>query len=107
MTTDFVGHNVLCTCQSWFVGPDGKQYKAIWGNLKAVHEAGKTMGFIPNRSHANWFYEIGNSVIMGCQVLYMIKCEAKPNVEPVKDWQADATNGLKEYERTTFIYLAQ
>lgn len=106
MTQDYVGKKVLCTCQSWFVAPDGKQYKALWGELKAIHEAGKTMGFIPNRAHANWFYEIGGMVIMGCQILFLVKCDDRPNTEKVKDWTATDEKGLSEYERPTYIYIA-
>jgi hypothetical protein len=104
MTTDFIGKNVLCTTQSWFVAPDGKQYRAIWGKLKAIHEAGKTLGFIPNRAHANWFYEIGETIIMGCEVLFVILSEEKPNTEKVTE--LSSTDG-KEYERPTMIYLSK
>jgi len=54
----YINQKVLLTSQNWFYAPDGKQYKAVWGTLKGIHEAGKTLGFIPNRSHANWFLEI-------------------------------------------------
>jgi hypothetical protein len=107
MISEFLGQNVLCTCQSWFIAPDGKNYRAIWGKLHSINEAGKTLGFIPNRSHANWFYEIGNMMIMGCQIMYLIKCEHEPNVANVPDYSADAANGIKEYDRPTTIYLAK
>jgi hypothetical protein len=107
MHGDFINQNVLCTCQSWFIAPDGVQYRAIWGKLKAIHEAGKTLGFIPNRSHANWYYEIGEAMIMGCQVLYLIKCEEEPATGPVKDYSADASSGIKEYERPSLIYICK
>lgn len=105
MISDFLNHNVLCTTQNWFVAPDGKQYRAIWGKLNAIHEAGKELGFIPNRSHANWFYEIGKTIIMGCQILYLLRCDEKPNTEIVKDSSADEKGETKYSERPTMIYI--
>jgi hypothetical protein len=83
MIDNYVGKKVLVTTDSWFVGPDGKDHMAVWGTLKGVHEAGKHLGFIPNRAHANWFYEIGSMIIMGCQVKYLCLCEKQP--EPDTD----------------------
>jgi hypothetical protein len=103
---NFINKKVLVTTQSWFYGKDGKQYKAVYGTLKAVHEAGKTLGFIPNRSHANWFIEIGEMIIMGCQVMYIVECE-KINTSSVTDWttEGQGEKGIKEYERPTAIYV--
>lgn len=61
----YINKKVLITTDRWFYGTDGKQYRAVYGTLKGIHEAGKTLGFIPNRSHANWFIEIGSITIMG------------------------------------------
>lgn len=103
----YIGKNVLLTTGEWFTAPDGNNYKAAWGELKGIHEAGKTLGFIPNRSHANWFIEIGNMTIMGCQVRYVIQCDNKPSDGKARNWAADATNGIKEYESPCQIYFAQ
>jgi len=74
-----IGKKVLITTSNWFIAPDGKDYRAVHGTLKGVHEAGKSLGFIPNRSHANWFIEVGSMIIMGCQVMYVIECETLDN----------------------------
>lgn len=103
----YIGKNVLLTTSEWFTAPDGNNYKAVWGELKGVHEAGKTLGFIPNRSHANWFIEIGGMIIMGCQVKYLIQCNDKPNDERATNWTADAANGIKEYQSPCQIYFAK
>lgn len=95
---EYIGQKVLLTSQSWFYAPDGKQYKSVHGTLKGIHEAGNTLGFIPNRSHANWFIEIGDMTIMGCQVLYVIKCD-KVETGSVKDWRNnDKEGGIDEYD---------
>ena len=98
---NFINKKVLITTQQWFYAPDGKQYRSVHGTLKAVHEAGKT-GFIPNRSHANWFIEIGSMIIMGCQVMYVVECETV-NTDKVMEWSTEG--GMKEYERPSAIYI--
>lgn len=101
----YINKKVLLTSQSWFYAPDGKQYKAVWGTLKGIHEAGKTLGFIPNRSHANWFIEIGKMTIMGCQVLFVVECDAIETGK-IQDWKSNEANGgIEEYERPTAIYV--
>lgn len=71
----YQGKNVLVTTQDWFMSPDGNQRKAVFGVLKGIHETKDLLGFIPNRHHANWTLEIGNTSIAGCQVLYMIQVD--------------------------------
>jgi len=100
---NFVNKKVLITTQGWFYGRDGKSYKAVHGTLKSVKEASKVLGFIPNRAHANWFIEIGEMVIMGCQVMYIVECE-KVNQLKVTDWTTN-DNGVQEYERPSAIYI--
>lgn len=103
---DHIGKNVLINCQNWFTAPDGKDYKSVWGKLAAIHEAGKMLGFIPNRSHANWFIEIGNMQIMGCQVLYFIACEDPPNFDVSDAWNTTDKFEIVNYKRPCVIYNA-
>lgn len=104
---DLINKKVLITTQGWFIAPDGIEYRACWGTLKSVNEAGKTLGFIPNRSHANWFIQIGNMIIMGCQVMYVIECNEKPNFDKAKSWVHTAEKGVTEYDHPTKIYMAE
>jgi hypothetical protein len=48
----YINKKVLITTDRWFYAPNGKQYRAAFGTLKGVHEAGETLGFIHNRAHA-------------------------------------------------------
>ena len=102
----FINKKVLITTQGWFYGKDGRSYRAVHGTLKAIHEAGKTLGFMPNRSHANWFVEIGEMIIMGCQVMYIVECQ-EINTDKVKDWTVEGAGekGFIEYERPSAIYI--
>lgn len=81
----FINQKVLITTSNWFYAPDGRQYRGVWGELKAIHEAGKALGFIPNRAHANWFLEVGDMIIMGCQVMYIVQCNQYTDGD-VEDW---------------------
>ena len=95
---------VLATTNNLFYAPDGKRYNAVYGTLIGVHQASKTLGFIPNRSHANWYYEIGSMIIMGCQILYLIECPKPISIGPVWEWTI-TDDKVKEYERPTSIYI--
>lgn len=99
----------LITTDAWFYAPDGKQYKAAWGDVQIVEDT--FLGLKTNRNSSNWFAKVGSEqnhiVIAGCQIHYAVKCEQKPNTEASEDWQADAQNGVKLYERPTSIYVAQ
>jgi hypothetical protein len=99
----FIGRKVLITAQNYFVGRDGKQYRAVHGTLRAVHETSKTLGFIPNRSHANWFIEVGDMIIMGCQVMYFEQVDQVVTAS-TKDWKDDEKGGVIEFSRPTIIY---
>lgn len=99
-----IGKKVLVTTQNWFYAPDGKNYRAAWGTLRGVNEAGKTLGFIPNRSHANWFIDVGALTIMGCQVMYVLDCPEKPADGMVEDYTSNDGN-LKCFTRPSAIYI--
>lgn len=97
---------VLITTGAWFIAPDGIEYKSVYGRLIAIHEAGKELGFIPNRSHENWFIEIGDMIVMGCQVMYFVSCPAPPPKGKVKSWNAKTDgDGIFEYEKPSQIYF--
>jgi len=101
---DYIGKKVLITCSSFFVAPDGAEYRAAYGTLKGIHESKDQFGFIPSRQHTNWMVEIGNITITGCQVLYCMLCENEPVLGPAKGWTTDAAVGIKEFERPSLIF---
>jgi hypothetical protein len=105
MTNNLIGKNVLITCQSWFIAPDGKQYRSAWGKLNAVKEAKEHVGFTPNRTHANWFIELGNMTIMGCQVLYYIECPEKPSDVVIEHAFDSDKKQIYNYRKPSEIYI--
>lgn len=103
MNKEYLNQKVLLTTASWFYAPDGRQYKGVWGTLKAVQEVKEKLGFVPNRSHANWFYEIGDMVIMGCQVQVCIQTDQRPP-DIGKGW--DVKDGVvMNFETPSPIYI--
>lgn len=75
------GEYHLITTDSFFVAPDGEEYRAAWGKCFVV-EAKESFGFVPLRPSTNWFCRVGegeNSIIVaGCQIHYAVRCKNKP-----------------------------
>ena len=105
MTNELIGKKVLITTTDWFVAPDGLQYRALFGTLKSVTESTKALGFAINRSHANYFFEVGKMKIMGCRVMYMIECEGV-NSNDTEEILAKE-GGIIKYNRPTMIYITE
>lgn len=89
--------NYLITTDMWFIAPDGKQYRSVWGNVKIVSD--EILGIKTNRNSSNWFAIVGSAdkqmIIAGCQIHYAIKCNDKPytgNVEENTNEDGKITN---------------
>ena len=99
----------LINTDEWFVAPNGKNYKAAWGNVKIVEDT--SLGLKTNRNSTNWYAKVGSEdnhiIIAGCQIHYAVRCENKPTTEPSDEWVADANNGLREYKAPSRIYIAE
>lgn len=73
-----VGDRVLVTTDRWFYGADGREYRAVWGTVKAVCSDDETLGIRTNRNSTNWYAVIGNATVAGCQIHYVVRCESCP-----------------------------
>lgn len=66
------GATALVTTDSWFIGPDGRDYKGAYGPCTVI-EAKDLLGLAP-KSSANWYLQVGYGnkmvIIAGCQVHY-------------------------------------
>lgn len=97
----------LITTDNWFIAPDGKTYRAVWGEVEIIQD--EFLGIKTNRNSSNWFAKVGNKnnhvIIAGCQIHYAIRCEEKPNNNFVSDWQSNTDKGLIEFERPTQIWI--
>jgi hypothetical protein len=104
MNKDYVGQNVLITTQEWFYAPDGRTYRAVWGRLKAIKQAEESLGIKPNARSVNWYVEIGNMTIAGCQINYAIKA-ARVNFSDVTE-HLSHDGQYRPTEHPTHIYNA-
>jgi hypothetical protein len=100
-----IGDTVLITCDNWFYAPDGQEYRAVFGTLKGIHTAEDTLGIKPNGKSTNWYVEIGNMLLAGCQIHYAVKAPTYHDGK-VPNWTANADHGIREYDRPTVIYNA-
>ena len=100
----------LITTDAWFLAPDGKNYKAVWGEVEIIEDS--FLGLKTNRNSSNWFARVGNEnnhvIVAGCQIHYAIRCEDKPDtVSLVDDYNnSDASVGCKTYKRPSQIWCA-
>lgn len=100
--------NYLITTDNWFYAPDGKQYKAVWGNVEIIEDS--FLGIKTNRNSSNWYVKIGSEdrhvIIAGCQIHYAMKWDKQPNLAKVHDYHTSAEVGVKEFERPSQIWCA-
>lgn len=99
--------NYLITVDNWFYAPDGKQYRAVWGNVSIVSDS--ILGIKTNVRSSNWFAKVGTEdnhvIIAGCQIHYAVKTLNKPESGQVEE----GMNVGSEYKPVTkdcAIYFA-
>ena len=96
----------LVTTDAWFYAPDGKQYRAAWGEIKILEDS--FLGIKTNRMSANWFAKIGSEdmhiIVAGCQINYSIKCDEYPETGLVKDFYGEESEASS---RPSKIYIAE
>lgn len=97
-----IGQKALVTFDNWFIAPDGKQYRAAFGTVKAVRTAEQTLGVRPNPKSMNWFLELGCLTVAGCQIHYAVRADVC-NFEPVEEWRpTDAGTRLDSHPTSIF-----
>lgn len=95
----------LITTDNWFYAPDGKLYRAVWGDVQILDDT--VLGVKTNRNASNWYARVGSDdnhvIVAGCQIHYAVRCEAEPNTDRVEDWRESG----EVFERPTGIYVAK
>ena len=104
MTQLEVGKTALITTDGWFYGPDGKNYRAVFGTIRAVKSSEEALGVRTNAKSTNWYVEIGCLTLAGCQIHYAVRCDSV-STGPVTDWTTHEGT-LKEYTRPSTIFFA-
>jgi hypothetical protein len=103
MIQDYIGKKVLITTGAYFIGPDGKEHRAIWGTLDGIHKVPRE--YQPPRGMANWYYEIAGMCVMGCQVNYIGLCPEKPSSPDISTFLTKDFE-VKETSLPNAIYIA-
>ena len=80
-----VGSNCLVTTDNWFFAPDGESYRAVYGKIKGILNDYEMLGIKTNRASTNWYLQIGNMVIAGCQIYYAIKTDQCSSLAPIRE----------------------
>lgn len=101
-----VGEKALITTDNWFWAPDGRQYNGVFGTIKGIKTAEATLGIKPNGKSANWYLEIGNMVIAGCQIHYAVRACTCCEDELLPSWKFTPETGYKKYMLPRPIYFA-
>lgn len=99
------GQKALVTTSEWFYAPDGMQYRAVFGTVKAARTAEESLGVRPNGKSTNWYLEIGNVTIAGCQIHYAVRCDSC-HAGPVVEWSPQGGDTTTERSRPSSIYFA-
>ena len=100
-----IGCTALITTDNWFIAPDGHQYRAAFGTVKAIHSDKATLGIETNNKSSNWYVEIGNMFIAGCQIHYVIKTPEVSFAVAVREIEHEGKLHFVK-ERTSRIYNA-
>lgn len=93
-----VGKRYLITCDSWFTAPDGQTYCSAYGTVTDVLTTEAALGVKANARSANWFVQVGNILIAGCQIHYAFRTDsvdftARPVYEDVHEGKRYAAEG--------------
>jgi len=99
-----VGKKALITTDCWFIAPNGKQYKAVFGTIKAVQSSEETLGVRTNAKSTNWYVEIGCMTLAGCQIHYAIQTDSV-NMDSVEDYSTSG-GGIIFFTKPSFIFDA-
>lgn len=100
-----IGKKAIITTDNWFFAPDGKSYRAVFGTIKAVRSSDETLGIKTNAKSTNWYVEIGNMTIAGCQIHYAVRTDTCHN-GPAEHWSTSVEAGCKVYDLPCSIYFA-
>jgi hypothetical protein len=95
----------LITTDAWFYGPDGKQYKALWGEVEIISDA--ILGIKTNVRSSNWFAKVSGKknhvIIAGCQIHYAVKTDNEPETTFSDTTITDGVRKTEERQYAVYI----
>lgn len=99
----------LITTDDWFLGPDGKSYKAAWGSVEILEDA--ILGVKTNRNSTNWYAMIGSEerhvIVAGCQIHYAVRCDEEPDTSLGYEVSNADTERAATWMFSSAIYIAE
>lgn len=99
-----IGDKVLITTDNWFITPSGENYRAVFGTVHNILTDELALGIRTNARSTNWYIEVGNMLIAGCQIHYAIRTDSINN-DPFPSWK-DTAEGIAHFEKPSTIYNA-
>ena len=67
----------LITTDNYFYGPDGQQYRSVFGEIEILQDS--FLGITTNRNSSNLYIKVSGKtqhiIIAGCQIHYALQCE--------------------------------
>lgn len=100
-----IGSDVLVTTDNWFYAPDGRCYRAATGKLIAILDD-SILGIKTNRNSTNWYAQVGNLMIAGCQIHYAMRLDKPMDTSKLVSGFRDVDGEVKYFERPSVIYNA-
>ena len=98
----------LITTNGWFLAPDGREYRAAWGNVEILDDS--ILGIKTNRNSSNWYAKVGTKdnhvIIAGCQINYAVRSEKKPSDSGGMTWKM-FKRGIKVGNVPNRIYFTE
>lgn len=96
----------LITTENWFIGKDGRSYRAVWGDVEILKD--DVLGIKTNSRSTNWYAKVstdtGSLIVAGCQIQYAMTCEEKPNTgDVVESEKVDGKWELATKNSTIYI----
>ena len=77
---------MLVTTEGWFNAPDGDRYTGVFGRFGGVFSSEETLGIKTNARSTNWYAVIGNVIVAGCQIHYVVRTDSfEPGGQQVRN----------------------
>lgn len=94
----------LITTDAFFFAPDGKQYRAAWGEVLILPDS--VLGVKTNEKSSNWYVRVGSEqehvIIAGCQIHYAVKVDQCPNLQDVQE-RVGTDNTLQTLDSRIYV----
>ena len=103
-----VGDKVLVTTDGWFYAPDGESYRAVFGTLVELVITEEKYGIKNDKNTAKWALKIGNMLIAGCRIHYIVKTDKCNGTDgpTLTEWSEKRDTWVDKREPKSRIYFS-